>query len=69
LEDTAKARRVGKDGKYHRISSDQSIDSQDLMMQKTKGSHQRPQAADGRQAKVIGVFHTTYSPKKKNKKA
>jgi hypothetical protein len=39
------------------------------MMQKTKGSHQRPQAADGRQAKVIGVFHTTYSPKKKNKKA
>ncbi|MCH3962089.1 MAG: polyphosphate kinase 1 [Solobacterium sp.] len=69
LEDTVKARRVGKDGKYHRIASDQSIDSQDWMMQETKGSHQHLQASDGRQAKVIGVFHTTYSPKKKNKKA
>lgn len=69
LSDTVKARRVGKDGKYHRLERDQDIDSQDLLMQKTKGSHQRTLVSDAHQAKVIGVFHTTYSPHKTKKKA
>ena len=69
LSDTVKARRVGKDGKYHRLERDQDIDSQALLMQKTKGSHQRTLVSDAHQAKVIGVFHTTYSPHKTKKKA
>lgn len=68
LEDTVKARRIGKDKQYHEIDASVAIDSQDVLMTTTKASRQHLPSSDTRQAKVIGVFHTTYSPNKTKKK-
>lgn len=67
LKDTIKARNIDSEGHYEKLKEGLKIDSQDLLMQTTKGSKQQLPLKESNHSKVIGVFDTVYQGKEKKK--